>query len=84
MPLSDVDRMRSSIADVIGWDLVYITAKNDMRHVDPIRDAWMYAGKLLFGFASLGGIWHWTKLKKKGAETGEKAVGDAMNAALER
>ncbi len=84
MPSKDADQMRSSIADVIGRDSVYITAKDEVRHFDPSSDLWIYVGKLLFGFASSGGIWLWNTLKKKGAETGERAIGDAMNAALEK
>jgi hypothetical protein len=84
MPLIGADQMRSSIADVIGRDSVYITAKDEVRHFDPNSDVWIYAGKLLFGFASSGGVWLWNTIKKKGAETGEKAVGDAMNAALDK
>jgi hypothetical protein len=84
MAMSDADQMRSSIAEVIGRDQVYITAKDEVRHLDPGSDVWIYVGNLLFGFASSGGIWLWNTLKKKGAETGEKAIGDALNAALDK
>lgn len=84
MPMSEADQMRSSISDAIGRDSVYIAAKDDLRHVDPNSDLWFYAGNLLFGFASSGGVWLWNTLKKKGAETGEKAIGDVLSAALEK
>ncbi len=84
MSMSDADEMRSTMAEVIGRDAVYINSKDDVRHFTGNAEVWMYIGNLLFGFANAGGLWLWNTLKKKGQETGEKAIGDALNAALER
>jgi hypothetical protein len=84
MSLSDADEMRSTMAEVIGRDAVYINAKDDVRHFTSNPEVWVYIGNLLFGFANAGGLWLWNTLKKKGQETGEKAIGDALNAALEK
>jgi hypothetical protein len=84
MALTDTEVMRSSIVAAIGRDNVYISAKDETRHFDPISLVALYSGQLLFSFVRAGGNWLWDTLKKKGAETGEKAIGDALDAVLKK
>jgi hypothetical protein len=84
MSMSDADEMRSTIAGVIGRDAVYINATDNVRHLTSNPEVWVYVGNLLFGFANAGGLWLWNTLKKKWQEAGERAIGDALNAALEK
>jgi hypothetical protein len=82
MSISDAEAMRSSITSAIGRDSVYITARDEARHFDPLSLTAIYAGQLLFGFVRSASGWLWETLKKKGAEKGEEAIGNAIGDAL--
>jgi hypothetical protein len=84
MSTYDAEAMRKSIVTAIGRDNVYITAKEDVRRFDPLSVVSIYAGQLLFGFVRSAGSWLWDTCKKKAAEAGEKAIGDAFDAALKK
>ena len=84
MSISDAETMRTSIVMAIGRDNVYITANENVRRFDPLSVVSIYAGQLLFGFVRSAGVWLWEAAKKKAAETGEKAIGDAFDAARKK
>src|SRR5450759_2978036 len=63
MPQSDAEQTRTMLRQIVGADILYVTAADDQRHFDPITLASGYAVFLLLLFVEQG-------VKKAGEATG--------------
>ena len=86
MPGSDIQIFRSNLGDLIGRDIVYVTATDSERHFDPITFLDAYAGQLFFTFsgaasAALTAKFHKSALKfgKKAAEASWQQIGALLS-----
>jgi hypothetical protein len=71
---TDVEELRSRIANEIGRDKILITSADTQRHFDPASFVAFYAGGLFLAFVSAAGKRLWEKIQQQGEKAGEHAV----------
>jgi hypothetical protein len=74
MPASDIQIFRSNLGDLIGRDIVYVTAADSERHFDPITFLHAYAGQLFLTFSGAAGAALTAKFHKSAVKFGKKAA----------
>ena len=72
----DAEQFRSQLGEMIGRDIVYVTAADEQRHFDPIMFVEQYAGELFLVFVSGAATMLSGQESRAGAPPASYAVGD--------
>jgi hypothetical protein len=72
MDRNDAEQFRSQLGEMIGRDIVYVTAADEQRHFDPITFVQQYAGEVFLLFVSVAATTLYSKIKQGAADLGKK------------